>query len=64
MASPDGFDLRLALPRAEQKIFGESARTFKVQNYDVAGLLILRGFDGQADFGAKRVQCHRYRACP
>src|ERR1700751_5669848 len=60
----NGLNLRLAIARAEQKIFGERADARQFQHRNVHGLLVLSRFDGPANFGAQRNVGHRYRACP
>src|SRR5580704_11680299 len=59
----NGLNLWLALPGAQQKIFGERAGAGKIEDRDVHGLFILSRFHGRANLGAKGVSCHRYRAC-
>ena len=60
----DGLDLRLAPSRTEQEILCEGSRFLQIEDRDVNGLLVFGHFDGPANFGANRVRCHRYRACP
>src|SRR5580704_906249 len=59
----DSLDLRLALPGTKEEIFRECAGAGKIQHRDVHGLFVLSRFHGRANFGAKGVECHRYRAC-
>jgi len=63
----DRTQLRLALSRTQQKVFGEGASPLKPQHSNVASVLFLRRFHSETDFRAKRRKVqrhiHRYRAC-
>ena len=60
----DGFKLRRACTRAEQKPLRERAELAKIEHRHALRLLILGRLERPANFGTKGFQCHRYKACP